>query len=365
MSNALQRGHLHRDDSIDGDRLTGLDLVRGIAAFAVVILHADEGMRLAPIGWTVMLNLAAFAVPFFLAASFYLTVGKWVNRPTAPNWRSRCLRLVIPYAIWSGIYLSQDILRALLKHQPEQLVRLLAQLPAIVFLGQAGFHLYFIPLLLTGTGCIAVLVPWLKQRWSVSKRIGFVIASLILYQIYRSVVYPDAVSLLQDGDSGLLILVSVLGYAVRCLPYIAIAFLLNHTSIRSYFNNFCRKNIIFLSLLFILLVFIQVPHSIQAVRELSLGYSAVFLALGLSAVIPTQPWIRSLGDCSFGIYLMHLLGVELLWSLLTRLGLPSGIFPLWLPLGVALIGFGVSWGITAIALRQPRISKLMFGVAGS
>lgn len=46
-------------------RLVGIDLLRGLAIYGVVILHTDQGIQLLPDAWLMIRQFAAFAVPFF------------------------------------------------------------------------------------------------------------------------------------------------------------------------------------------------------------------------------------------------------------------------------------------------------------
>ncbi|HCF30704.1 MAG TPA: hypothetical protein DEV81_26715, partial [Cyanobacteria bacterium UBA11049] len=102
-------------------RLTGIDLLRGLAIYAVVILHSDEGILVKPMGWGAILQFSNFAVPFFLATSFYLIINKlYVSGPQFP-WKTRLTRLLIPYGFWSFVYLLQKSIKYLSKHEIDKL----------------------------------------------------------------------------------------------------------------------------------------------------------------------------------------------------------------------------------------------------
>jgi surface polysaccharide O-acyltransferase-like enzyme len=221
-------------------RLVGLDLFRAIAAFAVVILHSDEGISVQPSGWSGILNFSGFAVPFFLAAAFYLLMRKICEEQKPIAWKPRLSRLLIPYGVWSLIYLGQNILRFIAKHQPEKLQGLADNSLGLIFLGQSAFHLYFIPLLVTGLLLVWAIEPLLRKRFSLLTQIGFVVASLIVYQSYRLFV----ASLTAE------VALTVAGYAMRCLPYIAIALLLNHATIRDRLLKLNGKDALLLLLAF-------------------------------------------------------------------------------------------------------------------
>jgi hypothetical protein len=57
---------------------------------------------------------------------------------------------------------------------------------------------------------------------------------------------------------------------------------------------------------------------------------------------------------------MQLLWLDLCWSVLKRLDLssaPSTPMLLW----VATLGFGLSWGMTALLMKPKGLSKILFG----
>ena len=132
-------------------RLTGIDLLRGIATYAVVILHSDEGIVVEPPGWAAVVQFSGFAVPFFLATSFYLATDRLYVSDRPSNLKLRLTRLLIPYGFWSIIYILQKIVKYALKNDFDKLLELFQDPIALIFFGGAAFHLYFLPLLLAGT----------------------------------------------------------------------------------------------------------------------------------------------------------------------------------------------------------------------
>ncbi|MEN8447295.1 MAG: acyltransferase family protein, partial [Cyanobacteria bacterium J06555_13] len=122
--------------------------------FAVVMQHVDEGKSLEqlPAIWPDFINLASFAVPFFLATSFYLAVDKLIAQPRS-NFpiKKRILRLLIPYCSWTALYVFYKIARYTLLNKGSTLQNFLSDPISIIFMGGAGLHLYFLPLLMVGT----------------------------------------------------------------------------------------------------------------------------------------------------------------------------------------------------------------------
>ena len=349
-------------------RLVGLDLFRGIAAFAVVILHSDEGLTTLPASWAAILNFSGFAVPFFLATSFYLTIGK-LSSSKPMNWRARLPRLLIPYAFWSLIYLGINLIRFVSKHESAKIEGLWQNSLGIIFLGQAGFHLYFIPLLVTGMLIVMAAEPLLRQRIRLPILLGFLTVSLLAYATYGQVVSVvpeqagiDAVTGTLDPEQRIIfVLLKIVGYGIRCLPYIAIALFLHHASLRRYLTKFDLKTTLLLLIACLginLFAFLLLP---AVIHEMLRAYSVLLLALALSNYLKPQAAIASVSNCSFGIYLMHLLIVQLLVSVAQRIGLISEPVSLVALLSVVIAGFGLSWLLTLILMRSKMVSRLLFG----
>lgn len=359
-------------------RLIGLDLFRGIAAYAVVILHADEGLTVQSGIWSAILNFSAFAVPFFLATSFYLTISKLYTSGGSYAWWSRLPRLLLPYGFWSLLYLCHKVLKYVIKHEPDKIRELLQDPLGLIFLGKAAFHLYFIPLLLAGTVFVIVAEYLIRKRVKLGALLGGLILSLLIYECYRAFLYgvaPDQANLdtaaqgirsltspKEHGNAFIRLLLVELGYMARCLPYIAVALLLNHPSIRGRLLKFDTKDTAVLLAAFLILNAFSVPLLPQTVHELARGYSALLLAVALSTNLKANVIIASLGNCSFGIYLMHLLVLEVCSSLAQKMDLFTGQIAVLTLLAATTLSFSISWVVTSVLMKQKPVAKLMFGV---
>lgn len=337
-------------------RLVGLDLFRGIAAFAVVILHSDEGVKNLPYGWSAILKFASFAVPFFLAVSFYLTIDRLCTDDKPVNWRLRLLRMSIPYAIWSLIYLSLNLLRYLVKNQPEKIGGLFQNTLGIIFLGQAAFHLYFIPLLISGTLVVMTIEPLIRRPIKFPILLGFLAFSLIVYQ--TQFLPADAVL---NSNKLIHVALVIMGYTATCLPYIAIALLLNHPTIRNRLTQFDVKHTVLLLIVFCVFNAFELPWLPSAVHKILIAYFGLLLALALSNSIKPNPLILSVSKSSFGIYLMHLMVVNTFWSIIQSFRFIPESMSILALLGVATLGFLVSWTLTFLLMKQKLASRLLFG----
>jgi peptidoglycan/LPS O-acetylase OafA/YrhL len=350
-------------------RIDGIDLFRGIAAFAVVILHSDEVIKIAPQGWLVFLNFSAFAVPFFLATSFYLLVDKLGNSSKLIKWPDRFSRLLIPYTFWSFVYLGIKILQFFLKKQPHKIQLLLAQWPKLLFLGQSEFHLYFIPLLISGILLVIAGESFLRSRPSLSSSVFLLLISVFIYNFYLSFNFnhvswlDGAVKFRTVGlDSDILgFFIKILGFFLRCFSYIAAALICSRLTIKerlldSKFSSFL------ICLIFFIAVNVFADFGLpKAVEELLKGYIALALAFISSNYIHDNSIVSSLGRCSFGIYLMHLVFLQILWSVANKIGFnfenPSLII---LIFGVVFV-YLMSWFLTHVLMQKKYISKIMFG----
>lgn len=161
-------------------RLIGIDLLRGLAIYAVVILHSNEVILVEPIGWAAILQFSSFAVPFFLATSFYLIINNIFIIPSQFQWKSRLTRLLIPYGIWSLVYLLQKSIKYLLKHENDQLVHLFQDPVLSICFGGCAFHLYFIPLLISGTLLVKFAYPLFKTQFMLQTLLVLFLSSTII-----------------------------------------------------------------------------------------------------------------------------------------------------------------------------------------
>ncbi len=360
----------------ESQRLAGIDVFRGLAIYAVIIVHIDEGIKVVPPGWPSITNFASFCVPFFLAAAFYFAINKLYTSQGQYPLRSRLLRLLIPYGIWSVLYLLYKAAKYAAAGEPNRLFQLFQDPLSLIFFGGASYHLYFLPLLVIGTLLIK-FVEFLITRKISWKGIGLMaLMSLLLYEVVLSsgngLKEPDNVpfaSLLAatfpEGNSTPLLrfLLVELFWALRCLPYVMFAMLLAHPEV----NKFCFKRFSDYST-FWLLVFLAVNifgawGLPDAAEEIVRGYTALIAAIALSKSIRVNPAIKSIGLCSFGIYLIHIFFIEIIQSIATRLYPDyvnsSSTFTL---LSATTLVFLISWAITFLLIRSKKISRILYGI---
>ena len=272
-----------------------IQVLRGIAIVAVVLIHTcPKGL------WQVYFRpFINFAVGLFLFLSGYLT--SWEQESWGRFFKKRLLRVLIPYVIWTVVY-------TLVKRQPERL--------AFNLLTTSGaFHLYFIAVYVQ----LVLLTPLIKMlaasrfRW-----IGWLVApvSILLFS-YPGVIFPSP---LPDRLS-LFWFTSCLGW----FSYYYLGLLLRQTDF-SIPDTFSRHAPLWIALA----LFLQV---LEGRLWLALGYPDPGTPLKLSALVcnlfimaaafryirdgktnPSSFWVQ-VGDCSFGIYLSHVLFLWLFSSI--------------------------------------------------
>ncbi|HLH68520.1 MAG TPA: acyltransferase [Candidatus Dormibacteraeota bacterium] len=143
-------------------RLPELDLLRAIALLAVVFIHAGSWLSGADVPpdhdpVAAAIALARFCVPAFLFASG-LALYRSHGRPADPLCflRRRWLRILVPWLVWAPVYAAADVLLGRLSPDPKDVA---------VWFAYGGGHLYFLLLIAQ----LSLLLPALPtcRRWLV------------------------------------------------------------------------------------------------------------------------------------------------------------------------------------------------------
>lgn len=361
-------------------RLIGVDLFRGIAVYAVIVIHTEHQASI-PGSWAAKLvQFSLFAVPFFLATSFYLAINSLHTKKAKFSLKVRLTRILIPYGVWSIIYLSKTaaeyIFKSIILNQPLEGVSIFRDPINIIFFGGAAYHLYFLAILFSGTIFIKFAEYLISKQNKVQVLfllfgISISIYNLILvsgnsFQLATGTAFQGVLNItLIDGNKNPLVRVILveISWIIRCIPYIFMAMILNHSVIKKYFINFNTNATIFFCIFF---VFNSFGSSFfpEAVYEIGRGYFALLFAISLSFKLKENPVINNISLCSFGIYLIHLLVVHIFQSITKKLFPGSETMAVTLiPLVISsCCSFIVSWMITSLLVKKKSISKLMFGV---
>jgi peptidoglycan/LPS O-acetylase OafA/YrhL len=354
---------------MNNQKLLGIELCRGLAAYAVILVHSgDENWGLATDPRAIDFRLHFyFGVPFFLAVAFYFLTAKPDIAYSASFWRSRLDRLVIPYAIWSAIFLTLRIIIFTLSQQTDRLQELLSDPLSIVFFGGASYHLYFLALLLAGT-CSILFIP-LLQKLKVSNLGLLVISALSIalyhwletsgnsFQLGADVAFTNILNLWQidlKSHPLLRLLLVEVAWTIKCLPYLFISLLSHQISPNlnisqrlktiGSIGGFMAINIIGRLLL---------PGALQ---EIILAYTLLLVGISISSYFgntATSKLVANIGSCSFGIYLIHPFMMNIVKSMVGKMS-PELTNSISIPsmLALSIPCFLISWLVVAITKNQ-------------
>lgn len=307
------------------NRLLGIELCRGISAYAVIVVHSGDETWGLPIeaGATGFRLLFYFAVPFFLALSFYFLTRRAIQPMEREDlthfWRVRLQRLMLPYAIWTTIFFASRWLAFAVTQNLARLQLLTQDLLTVVLFGGASYHLYFLPLLLSGT-TLLLWLPWL-QRLRLSRGGLFLLAAASM-MLYVAIDLSNNNFLLGQGlafnrlwesvgleisQYPILRILSVWGvWIIRCIPYLLISLCLHRYLPR--LEKLNRTEILVMAAVTFAVANIANVLLPASLCEVISAYSLLLIGFVISNTPSLEPFrgaITSVGSCSFGIYIIH------------------------------------------------------------
>ena len=177
-------------------RLGSLDICRGIAILAVLFIHVSGHFLPAlhpakshtPPNWAwyalAVPNLdAQWAVPCFLMLSAFVNALSLGRTPDVFRYARRRLQTaVLPYVLWSGVYVAVNHALGHGQHLS------LGHIDKLLLTGTAEFHLYFFVLVIELYILLPLLVPLFQRRppfWIVA--LGAVVLQAAVYALNRFV----------------------------------------------------------------------------------------------------------------------------------------------------------------------------------
>ncbi len=373
-----------RTDHPHNNRIWQYDALRILACFSVLMLHSAAqcwyGLPIDSTDWLIANTydgLVRFGVPVFVMISGALFLAPDRKYSLRKLYTHNILRLAAAYVVWAFIYAVWSV-----KVLPteEQSVSLFLD-----YLAEPRYHLWFIPMLVG----IYMLLPLLRlivigdnavdKSAKPDSRKRYVEYFMLLFFVFQ--ILPQTL-LAVTGNERIINLLEVLpiGMVQGYLGYFFLGYYLAHMTP----GLACRRWIYGLGLAAIPAGALASNFlSRRAGRANTLIYDSysIFTMLGAAALFllfrqmgrrekrdaegmrrtKREPWavlrgiLREVSDCTMGIYLMHLLVMELLFHIT---GFYSGSLPLFagIPL-LALVCFCISLAITMVLRRIPRVGK--------
>lgn len=360
-------------------RLLGIDLCRGFAAYAVILVHSGDKTWGVPVDyWAEKLRYSFyFAVPFFLAASFYFLTSKSISNISLSFWGNRFNRIVIPYVFWSIFFVFSRSIILLSNSQVNGLNSLFKDPVSIIFLGAASYHLYFLPLLFTG-GMLIVLAQYLKRKQTSIKvmcllsGLSIVVFNLILvsgnsFNLGSYIAFPSLLDWMSSHGFNYsltrLFLVE-LSWISICLPYLLISLIINQLLPKVNPKWVHSKSaIILFSFIFVLTNIIRQDLIPSGFGDILVAYSLLLLGISCSIHIKNKKIISNLGLCSFGIYLIHPFANSAVEVILLKFSpqLTDNVSVSSMLIYSGL-SFVISWSLVNIFIKNKLLSKYMFGI---
>ena len=341
------------------------DAVRNGAILGVLLIHTCSwaSSRTPPDAqWIPLLinTLCRWCVPFFLMISGALLLGK--AEPAPVFYRKRLRRVAVPFLAWSAIYLAWDHFYLL----DGGIVW--REIPARFIRGAPKLHLWFISTLLT----LYVFVPLLRgglqrlgRRWTAiaaasllaiagCAEAGWALTGAVTWKIPpQSVVFSDTLFFLGYF---------LLGWVIKELAF--------SDQARRWSGAVGALALAASGAGYLLVRHFASPLLAEGLFHNYLGFpviltSAALLIWALRPPVGGTPgrFRRLLGNpllarLSFGIYLVHLLFLELLFKDFPGLAQPTS----WIALNLALTGalvfgasFAVSWGLSRMPVLRATI----------
>jgi len=157
---------------MDEKRIVFLDYLRLIACFMVMLVHACEGFyfdgdgnffiaSLGDAAWVSAIDSAVRAcVPLFVITSAFLLFP--LKRSTGDFFRRRLARVLVPFLVWSGVYIVWYALDFSKGLDTAAMVTNFKRL-AFNFPMTTGGHLWFVPMLLGLYLAMPLLSPWAEK----------------------------------------------------------------------------------------------------------------------------------------------------------------------------------------------------------
>lgn len=350
-------------------RIFGLDLLRVIACYMVIQVHSGEFFYIGEGGtflggddsfWVNIYNsLCRTAVPLFVMITGYFMLP--VKDELSVFLKKRFTRVIIPFVIWCMLYAFYFYFRG----QSDLETTFINILKIPVNFGVEVGHLWYVYMLIGLYLFFPIISPWLNVAPKKGIEFYLVIWSVSLCLPYIHKVFPAVLGECFWNQTPLLYYFSgFLGYAI-------LAF---------YIKKFWaeKKNwhlpvgglLILVGYIITVWVFADLANSSQMVWEVELSWgfetiNVAMMSLGLFLVIKNiqsssnrtlNNLITSISNMSYGMYLIHIMILNVFYSLLN--GMIDSV-AIKLPL-IALCCFVCSYLVIKLLSYLPK-SKYLIG----
>jgi len=328
--------------------------MRVVAMAGVVLIHLTAArMRVAPTLLTELVSTSGrFAVPMFMAVSGYLHVQSMSRSGSSGALLSRMRRLVPTYVVWSAVYLVDAAIRT-----PE-VTWTAARVTRVVLLGGAGYHLWFLPALIS-LQLVASLASTPARRRALLA-LGVALGVVTVFGPARIAVGPFwtwlgmGASAVFDRTLVSMLLPYALGMAVADMPVAP-----------GRWHRFAAP-ITLLAGLGIAAAIVWARHDGTSLWIVENRRMVQYFLTGLVAFVVTLAAVRDrrlfgverlapLAPLSFGVYLIHPLLRRVVLDWLPATSLSSWQ---WIPLSAVLL-LTLSGAATWVLLRIPYVRRTL------
>ena len=332
---------MESNKSITNSRILYLDVIRCLACVMVVAMHSPmPGIGTSGL---VLSSISFLCAPciglFFMVSGALLLPMKGTD--SSSFLKKRLTKIVIPTLIWTAVYVIRNILTG--KESLHDLPHILASIP---FSAQGDGILWFVYVLIGLYLLVPILSPWLEKasrrelHWALGLW-GITLLYPLLKMVLEVNESPSGPLYYFCGYAGYFILGHYLHRFRPIVTFWAIAILILAPILAAVWCKLANIEVDFYSVFWYLSIFVVM---------MAVGW---FLLLQRTVHGQTKPSkvtsiVVSFSQCSFGIYLMHIL---IMRSLLWKVGFISeygGIMQIFMTTILTLL---LSWGVTyAISL---------------
>ena len=338
------------------NKIIAFDGLRILAAFAVVVLHTVAPLFLdlyQSYDWNaanVYESLVRWSVPVFFMISGALFLNKRKELNIGRLYKKNIFRVFLIYLFWSIVYTLPLLNDGL-------------SLSYILFRILNGpFHFWFLKILIG----LYIAVPLFRAITSNRKTEEY----FLLFAMLMGIVLPSVLSVLKLCDTRLMMVLKDFcnSFDITFVSTYSFYFVLGHYLLEYPFTATRRHILYIIGILSPILLFGATYYGSLLLRSPYQGFldnsfvPTMFLAVTIYAFfvncnfgMPRAEKILSkISKCTFGVYIIHVLVMNLLWKLDIT---PSTCSSFWFVPFYALIVFVISLLVTFVLRRIPFVNR--------